>query len=369
MSRECSPTLRGRSERRVSAMTRRGRPTAAAALLAPLRRWLRGPGALPAEPAAVPITPSLSDGVATDPTEVASPPLAAPPADLPVAPPSDHSDQSAALARVMAGFAPARALLGATPGGAAGTGTLVGEIRRSGAVPILVVTPPGGSVDGIAAAAAALIPVMQMESRGRDLSPVRQLTVHGPRGGLVLTACGRGGPGARLLATGTTRTATLALLERVARQVAAAEAAEDAPGVTASAREAPDPGDRLLPFEPPWQLAYLGNHLDALGPLSLTSLRTERGDLEVDLFLPVGAPAESFARLARAVLEAVETPAVGGVDAVESVVLRLDTQRLFLRPARVAGRTVLVVAGSPHVDRPGLAARQVARATARLGAA
>jgi hypothetical protein len=347
-------------------MTRRGRATPVADLLAPLRRWLgrpgAGPGPLPAGPEVVSATLPLSDGTAAGLAEVAAPPLAVLPVDPPVALPSDHSGHIDALARVMAGFAPAAALLGAT------RGALAGEVRRVGPASILVVTPPGGSADTIAGAAAALIPVMQMQARGRDLSPVRQLTVRGPHGGLVVTPCGPGGPGGRLLATGTARTATLALLERVARQVAAAETAEQGPRATGAAGEASDEGDPLAPFEPPWQLAYLGNHLDALGPVSLTSLRTERGDLELDLFLPVGAPAEPFARLARAVLAAVGAPAFGGTDAVESIVLRLDTQRLFLRPARVAGRVALVVAGSPHVDRPGLAALQVARATARLGA-
>ena len=348
-------------------MTRRGRPMPVADLLAPLRRWLGRPAKIPdprlAGPAVVPVTPPLSDGTATGPAEIAAPPLAALPVDPPVALPSDHSDHADALARVLAGFAPAGALLGAA------RGALTGEVRRVGPVSILVVTPPGGSAAAIAGAAAALVPVMQMQSRGRDLSPVRQVTVRGAHGGLVVTACGRGGPGGRLLATGTTRTATLALLERVARQVAATETAEDGARATRAAGEEPDDGDPLTPFEPPWQLAYLGNHLDALGPVSLTSLRTERGDLEIDLFLPVGAPADPLARLARAALGAVGVPALGDTDAVESIVLRLDTQRLFLQPARVAGRVVLVVAGSPHVDRPGLVALQVARATARLGAA
>ncbi len=104
---------------------------------------------------------------------------------------------------------------------------------------------------------------------------------------------------------------------------------------------------------------------ESLRPVSL-----ETGSLTLHLLLEPGADAERLGRLAKDLYRLLELEAEpGGVGPVQSVVIRLGSQRVVVQPvAPEGGRSTLLVAATA-ADRPGLTRLQLERVASRLGGA
>jgi predicted regulator of Ras-like GTPase activity (Roadblock/LC7/MglB family) len=96
-------------------------------------------------------------------------------------------------------------------------------------------------------------------------------------------------------------------------------------------------------------------------------LQDATGGLTVHLLLEPGADAERLARLASSLYRIVEVGAEpGGIGPVQSIAVRLGSQRIVVQPVTVGGGpAALLVAATDH--RPGLTRLQLERVAARLG--
>jgi predicted regulator of Ras-like GTPase activity (Roadblock/LC7/MglB family) len=196
--------------------------------------------------------------------------------------------------------------------------------------------------------------------------PVTQVTLRGAAGALVVTPLGpRPGLGP-VLAVALPQRGALALLEILALRVAAeyrathpARSAPPAPGAT--------PGAVFREAAMPARVGALVRPLVSGGTLRPVSLQNASGDLTLHLLLEPGADAERLGRLASTLYRIVEVEAEpGGIGPVESVVVRLGSQRVVVQPVAIAGgRSTLLVAATDH--RPGLTRLQLERVAARLG--
>ena len=197
---------------------------------------------------------------------------------------------------------------------------------------------------------------------------ITQVTLRGAAGALVVTPLG-GRPGSGpVLAVALPQRGALALLEilalRVAGEYRAAHAAGAAPPATAGT-----PAGTFREVPVPARVGALVRSRasgESLRPISL-----ENGSLTLHLLLDPGADAERLGRLASDLYRLVELEAEpGGVGPLQSVVVRLGSQRVVVQPvAPEGGRSTLLVAATPAADRPGLTRLQLERVAGRLGGA
>ncbi len=192
--------------------------------------------------------------------------------------------------------------------------------------------------------------------------PVDQITLRGPETALVLTPLG--GPSDRgpILAAGASRGGALALLEILCRRAAGDRDRRPAPPTV----EAFPLGRRsLVPAAVPAKVAALAPALTAFGPVTASVLRDAEGEDVLYFFLPPAADAPAAGAFAQD-LQAVMRKAAGSGAVFRAAVLRSGNTVLVIQNEEVGhGRSIVVVAGGA-VTRPGLAYRQVERATATL---
>jgi predicted regulator of Ras-like GTPase activity (Roadblock/LC7/MglB family) len=195
--------------------------------------------------------------------------------------------------------------------------------------------------------------------------PVTQTTLRGAAGSLVVTPLGpRPGVGPALVVALPQRGA-LALLEilalRVAAEYRAAHAAGSPPPVSAAI-----PAGALRPAPVPARVGALVRSLASGSSLQPACLQDATG-LTLHLMLEPGADAERLGRLASSLYRILEVEAEpGGIGPVQSVVVRLGSQRVVVQPVAAAGGpATLLVAATDH--RPGLTRLQLERVAARLG--
>jgi hypothetical protein len=201
--------------------------------------------------------------------------------------------------------------------------------------------------------------------------PMSQATLRGSNGAVVLTPLGPLQGGGPVLVTALAGRGALALLEVLSRRAAVEywtthPASPVEPAVeTGETRGAHD----LADVEVPARLQALGR---SLGWTVATprALKERTGRVLLYLLLPAGVDGTEVAELARDLYEALtadDDP--GGVGPIQSLVLRLGSQRVIVKPVSEApeGSTLLVAAAGD--DRPGLVHRDVERIAARLSTA
>jgi predicted regulator of Ras-like GTPase activity (Roadblock/LC7/MglB family) len=196
--------------------------------------------------------------------------------------------------------------------------------------------------------------------------PVTQTTLRGAAGALVVTPLGpRPGTGPAL-AVALPQRGALALLEilalRVAAEYRAAHSLETPPPASAGAA-----AGALQSAPVPARVGALVRSLASGTSLQPVCLRDATGGLTVHLLLEPGANAERLARLAGSLYRIVEAGAEpGGIGPVQSIAVRLGSQRILVQPVTAAGgAAALLVAATDH--RPGLTRLQLERVAARLG--
>ena len=192
--------------------------------------------------------------------------------------------------------------------------------------------------------------------------PLDQITLRGPETALVLTPLSRGSSAsaASVLATAAPRGGSLALLEILCRRVGA-EGSRRAGSVPAP----PDRTRNLVPAAVPDQVTRYASSFTAFGPVTASVLRDTEGEGVFYFFLPRGADVLSVGAFAQD-LQAVIRKAAGSGAVFRTAVLRSGNTLVVIQPEEVGhGRSIVVVAGG-DVTRPGLAYRQVERATAML---
>ena len=214
-----------------------------------------------------------------------------------------------------------------------------------------------------AAAVAGLVLPLLMDRRAPW--PVDQITLRGPEIALVLTPLGAQSERGPVLAAGAPRGRALALLEILCQPAAgnrdrsAAHPAGD--GLPLGRRN-------LVPAPPPARAVGLAASLTAFGPVTASMLRDAEGEGVLYFFLPPTADAPSLGGFAQD-LQTVMRKAAGSGAMFRTAVLRSGRTVLVIQNEEVGhGRSVVVVAGG-EVTRPGLAYRQLERATTTLAQA
>jgi predicted regulator of Ras-like GTPase activity (Roadblock/LC7/MglB family) len=195
-----------------------------------------------------------------------------------------------------------------------------------------------------------------------------QVTLRGAAGALVVTPLGRLPGAGPVLAVALPQRGALALIEILALRVAGEYRAAHATGAAPPPATAGAPAGAFREAPVPARVGALVRSLasgESLRPVSL-----ESGSLTLHLLLEPGADAERFGRLASDLYRLVELEAEpGGIGPVQSVVVRLGSQRVVVQPvAPGGGRSTLLVAATA-ADRPGLTRLQLERVAARLGEA
>jgi hypothetical protein len=190
-----------------------------------------------------------------------------------------------------------------------------------------------------------------------------QITLRGSETALVLTPLGRGRSVGPVLATAAPRGGALALLEILCRRVGAEGGRAATPAAAPLER-----GRNLAPAAVPDQLTRCASSLTAFGPVTASVLRDTEGEGVFYFFLPVGTDVPAVGAFAQD-LQAVVRKAAGSGAVFRTAVLRSGNTLVVIQPEEVGhGRSIVVVAGG-DVTRPGLAYRQVERATAMLAQA
>jgi len=190
-----------------------------------------------------------------------------------------------------------------------------------------------------------------------------QITLRGPETALVLTPLGGGRSVGPVLATAALRGGALALLEILCRRAGAEGGRAAAPAAAPSER-----GRNLAPTSVPDQLTRCASNLTAFGPVTASVLRDTEGEGVFYFFLPAGTDVPAVGAFAQD-LQAVVRKAAGSGAVFRTAVLRSGNTLVVIQPEEVGhGRSIVVVAGG-DVTRPGLAYRQVERATAMLAQA
>jgi hypothetical protein len=226
-------------------------------------------------------------------------------------------------------------------------------------VTVFAMAAPTVAQETAAAVAGLALPLL---TDRRAPWPVDQLTLRGPEAALVLTPLG--GPTDRgpVLAAGAPRGGALALLEILCRRAAGDRDRRPAPATV----EAFPLGRRsLVPSGVPAKAAGLAPALTAFGPVAASVLRDAEGEDVLYFFLPPAADASATGAFAQD-LQAVMRKAAGSGAVFRTAVLRSGNTVLVIQNEEVGhGRSIVVIAGG-EVTRPGLAYRQVERATATL---
>jgi hypothetical protein len=188
-----------------------------------------------------------------------------------------------------------------------------------------------------------LLPVLRGSRAAADVPPVDQVMVRGREAAVVVTPLGPVGLGGPVLAAGTRRASSLALLTLLSRR-----ASRGPRGVMASvsAAEAAESG---LPSGP-------------------SVLRDEAEDLALHLIFAPGTPGRALAQVAAEAYQALRgEPVEDALGPVEELDVLLGSHRLVSRPVNPSGHPLtLIVSGGPIDHRPGQTHLEVARAAARL---
>jgi hypothetical protein len=230
-------------------------------------------------------------------------------------------------------------------------------IQSMEGVTVFAMTAPAVAPETAVAATGLALPLL---TDRRAPWPLDQITLRGPETALVLTPLSRGSSAASVLATAAPRGGSLALLEILCRRVGA-EGSRRAGSVPAP----PDRTRNLVPAAVPDQVTRYASSFTAFGPVTASVLRDTEGEGVFYFFLPRGADVLSVGAFAQD-LQAVIRKAAGSGAVFRTAVLRSGNTLVVIQPEEVGhGRSIVVVAGG-DVTRPGLAYRQVERATAML---
>jgi hypothetical protein len=195
--------------------------------------------------------------------------------------------------------------------------------------------------------------------------PLDQVTLRGPETALVLTPLNPASTRGPVLATAASRGGALALLEMLGQRAAAKGSRRVA---TPAAQPLADRSRSLVPAPVPAQAARQASSLTAYGPVTASVLRDTEGEGVFYFFLPPGTDVLAVGAFAQD-LQAVIRKAAGSGAVFRTAVLRSGNTLVVIQPEEVGhGRSIVVVAGG-DVTRPGLAYRQVERATTALAQA
>ena len=195
--------------------------------------------------------------------------------------------------------------------------------------------------------------------------PLDQITLRGPETALVLTPLNPASPRGPVLATAASRGGALALLEMLSQRAVAKGSRRVA---TPAAQPLPERGRSLVPAPVPAQATRQASSLTAYGPVTASVLRDTEGEGVFYFFLPPGTDVPAVGAFAQD-LQAVIRKAAGSGAVFRTAVLRSGNTLVVIQPEEVGhGRSIVVVAGG-DVTRPGLAYRQVERATTMLAQA
>jgi hypothetical protein len=229
-------------------------------------------------------------------------------------------------------------------------------------VTVFAMTAPSVTPETAAAATGLALPLLT-ESRAPWV--LDQITLRGPETALVLTPLTPANPRGSVLATAAARGGALALLEMLCQRVASKESRRVA--IPAG----PPPGERsrsLVPAPVTAQLTRQASSLTAYGQVTASVLRDTEGEGVLYFFLPPGVDVPAVGAFAQD-LQAVIKKAAGSGAVFRTAVLRSGNTLVVIQPEEVGhGRSIVVVAGG-EVTRPGLAYRQVERATTILAQA
>lgn len=234
-------------------------------------------------------------------------------------------------------------------------------------VTLFTACPPRLARDAVVNAAFRFLSFL---AESADAHAVSQTTLRGSAGAMVLTPLGPLSAGGPVLAAAIPRRGALALLEilslRVAAEYRAAQAGLRPPGGAPVAPEAPVPGFREAPAPP--RMDALARSLAGAGALRPACLEDPTGRLLLYLLLAPDADPQRLGRFASDLYRVMEIEGEpGGVGPFQSVVVRLGSQRVVVRPVTAsAGRSTLLVAATAGDARPGLAQLQLERVAARL---
>jgi hypothetical protein len=191
---------------------------------------------------------------------------------------------------------------------------------------------------------------------------IDQITLRGPETALVLTPLGASSDRGPVLAAAAPRGGALALLEILCRRAQGDRSrppAPPSPDALAATRR------RLAPAAVPPRAAGLASSLTAFGDVNASVLRDTEGEGVLYFFLPTGGDMLAVGSFAQD-LQTVMRKAAGSGVVFRTAVLRSGNAFLVIQPEEIGhGRSIVVVAGG-DVTRPGLAYRQVERATATL---
>jgi len=233
-------------------------------------------------------------------------------------------------------------------------------IQAMEGVTVFAMTAPAVAPETAVAATGLALPLL---TDRRAPWPLDQITLRGPEIALVLTPLSRGGLAASVLATAAPRGGSLALLEILSLRARA----EGSPR-TGSVPALPDRNRNLVPATVPGQVARFASSFTAYGPVTASVLRDTEGEGVFYFFLPRGADVPAVGAFAQD-LQAVIRKAAGSGAVFRTAVLRSGNTLVVIQPEEVGhGRSIVVVAGG-DVTRPGLAYRQVERATTLLAQA
>lgn len=236
------------------------------------------------------------------------------------------------------------------------------NIQSMEGVTVIALAAPAVAQEIPVAVAGIVLPLL---TDRRAPWPLDQITLRGPDTALVLTPLDGSGDRGSVLAAATPRGGGLALLEILCRRAAG----DRAHGAAISTADGFPAGSRgLVASATPERAAGLASSLTAFGAVTASVLRDTGGEGLLYFFLPAEADVPMVGALAQE-LQAVMRKAVGSGAAFRTAVLRAGSTFLVIQPEEVGhGRSIVVVAGG-EVTRPGLAYRQVERATAALAQA
>jgi hypothetical protein len=280
------------------------------------------------------------------PTLVAAPPAAAP-EPAPEAPPGpDHAEIRSSLAPVGRLELATQTLMGGT---------------------LLAAWSPPLAKEAVVTGAFRFLSFLVESSDARS---VTQATLRGTAGAMVLTPLGPPTAGGPVLAAAIPQRGALALLEILSLRVAADYRAAQAGLAEPGAPSATDPGRgaRFSEKPLPLRMETLARSLGHPGALRPLCLEDPGGRLLLYLLLEPAADPQRLGQFAADLYRLMEAEAEpGGIGPVQSVVVRLGSQRIVVRPLTASPvRSTLLVANTAGTDRPGLVQLQLDRLAARL---
>jgi hypothetical protein len=235
-------------------------------------------------------------------------------------------------------------------------------VQSMDGVTVFAMAAPAVTPESAVAATGLALPLL---TESRSPWPLDQITLRGPDTALVLTPLNPAISRGPVLATASPRGGALALLEILCQRAAATGnrrvAAPAAPPV-------PDRNRSLVLVPVPAHVTRQASSLTAYGRVTASVLQDTEGEGVFYFFLPPGADVPAVGAFAQD-LQAVVRKAAGSGAVFRTAVLRSGNTLVVIQPEEVGhGRSIVVVAGG-EVTRPGLAYRQVERATTMLAQA